>query len=93
MLFRSGHVNRRRVGLQFSGSAVPERGAKLLAEGKEVGHVTSAGFSLALDRAIGMGHVRREHNSPGSQLQWSGGTAEVIELPMAGTKAPLGKPS
>jgi hypothetical protein len=29
-----------------------------------------------------MGYVRREHNTPGRQLQWSGGTAEVIELPL-----------
>jgi len=88
-----GHVNRRRVGLQFSGSAAPEHDAKLLADGKEAGQVTSAAFSPAAGCAMGMGYVRREHNSPGSRLQWSGGEAEVIELPLAGTKATLGKPA
>ncbi len=86
-----GHVNRRRVGLQFAGSALPERGTKLLAAGQEVGHVTSAARSPALERVIGMGYVRRENNSPGSHLEWSGGEAEVIELPLAGVKAALGQ--
>ena len=75
-----GHVNRRRVGLQFSGSGVPERGAKLMAGGNAVGHVTSAAHSPALSRAIGMGYVRREHNATGSRLQWASGEAEVVEL-------------
>ncbi|MGC1685137.1 MAG: aminomethyltransferase family protein, partial [Candidatus Acidiferrales bacterium] len=56
-----GHVNRMRVGLEFSGGSIPERGAKLAADGKEVGHVTRAGFSPALGRGIGMGYLRREH--------------------------------
>ena len=89
MLFRSrsrGQVNRRRVGLQFSGAAVPETGEKLVAGGNEVGYVTSAAHSPALARVIGMGYIRREHNAPGSRLQWSGGEAEVIELPVAGVQ-------
>ncbi len=87
-----GHVNRWRVGLQFSGSLVPERETKLLAEGKEAGFVTSAAHSPRLNRVIGMGYVRREHNSPGSRLEWSGGQAEVIELPVGGAKAAQGAP-
>ncbi len=87
-----GHVNRRRVSLQFYGERIPERGAKLSAGGAEVGQVTSAAQSPALDRAIGMGYVRREHNSGGSRLQWAGGEAEVIELPR-GARAALGKPA
>jgi folate-binding protein YgfZ len=78
-----GQVNRRRVGLGFDGAAVPEAGTKLLAGGAEVGNVTSAAYSFAAERAIGMGYLRREHTTPGRQLQWSGGTAEVIELPLA----------
>jgi len=77
-----GHVNRRRVGLQFSGSAVPEHGAKLQADGQEVGYVSSAARSPALERVIGMGYVRREQNALSSRLEWSGGEAEVIELPL-----------
>ena len=81
-----GHVNRRRVGLQFSGAAMPETGEKLFAGGNEVGYVSSVAHSPALARAIGMGYIRREHNAPGSRLQWSGGEAQVIELPVAGLK-------
>lgn len=78
-----GQVNRRRVGLRFDGTAVPEAGTKLLAGGAEVGHVTSAVYSIAAAAPIGFAYLRREHNTPGRQLQWSGGTAEVIELPLA----------
>ena len=88
-----GHVNRRLVGLQFSGAGVPERGTKLLAAGNEAGYVTSAAHSPALGRIIGMGYVRREHNAPGSHLEWSGGEAEVIELPVAGVKTALRQPA
>jgi folate-binding protein YgfZ len=77
-----GQVNRKRVGLRFDGSAVPEAGTKLLAGGAEVGNVTSAAYSFGSGSAIGMAYLRREHTTPGRQLQWSGGTAEVIELPL-----------
>ncbi len=82
-----GHVNRRRVGLRFAGSKMPEAGAALSAGGNQVGHITSAAYSPALRCAIGMGYVRREHNATGSRLQWAGGEAEVIELPVAGARA------
>src|SRR2546422_11003963 len=90
-LFRS---TRRRVGLQFSGPGAPAGGTKLLADGKEVGHVTSSAYSPALDRPIGMGYIRREHNALGSRLQWSAaeknGEAEVIELPIVTVKTVQG---
>jgi len=76
-----GHVNRRRAELQFAGAALPEAGAKLFADGKDAGHVTSAAHSPALSRIIGMGYVRREYHSPGSRLEWAGGEAEVVALP------------
>jgi folate-binding protein YgfZ len=72
-----GHVNRRRVLLTFSGEIAPAPGTKLRAAGAEVGYVTSAAFSPASGKAIGMGYVRREHNSPGSVLEFEGGTATV----------------
>ena len=78
-----GQVNRRRVGLRFNGATTPEPGTKLLAGGAEVGQVTSAAYSFAAAAPIGMGILRREHTTPGRQLQCNGGTAEVIELPLA----------
>jgi folate-binding protein YgfZ len=86
-----GHVNRRRVGVAFAGTSVPPAKTPLLAAGAEgsaeVGRVTRAGFSYALGRPIGMAYVRRENNSPGSKLTWSGGEAEVIELPLRSARA------
>ena len=77
-----GHVNRKRIGLQFDGSAPPRAETKLLYNGKEVGHVTSAAYSPARRRAIGIGYLRHEHTAPGSRVQYEAGTAEVIELPL-----------
>jgi folate-binding protein YgfZ len=84
-----GHVNKRRVGLRFTGDAIPERGAVLTSAGKEAGHVTRAGFSPQLGAGIGMGYVRREFSAPGSELEWSGGKADVIELPLKAKGATL----
>jgi folate-binding protein YgfZ len=73
-----GQVNRRRVNLRFSGDTQPAAGEILRSGDKEAGYVTRAAFSLALKANIGMGYVRRENNSPGSELQWNGGTAKVV---------------
>src|SRR6266404_9691026 len=76
-----GQVNRRRVGLRFTGEAVPEAGTGLMMEGKEVGFVTRAAFSPALSCAIGMGYVRKENNEAGQHLEWQDGKAEVTKFP------------
>jgi folate-binding protein YgfZ len=47
-------------------------------ESKEVGIMTSSAFSPAANAAIGMAYVRREHNAPGTILDFTGGTAEVL---------------
>jgi folate-binding protein YgfZ len=76
-----GHVNRKLLGLRLEGSA-PAAGTKLLVEGKEVGHITTAVHSPTLGAAIALGYVRREHLEPGTRLELeSGGTAEVAALP------------
>jgi folate-binding protein YgfZ len=72
-----GQVNRRRVGLRFSGQAVPSVGEMLTSGGKEAGYVTRAAFSPALSSAIGMGYVRKENDEVGQQLEWQGGAATV----------------
>ena len=77
-----GQVNRRRVGLRFSGEAVPSSGEVLSADGKEAGYVTRAAFSPMMSCAIGMGYVRKENNELGQELHWQGGTAIVTNLPM-----------
>src|SRR5208282_6733753 len=76
-----GRLNRWLVLLEFAGAALPEPGAKLMADGKEWGQVTSCAFSPARNSKIGFGYLRREHNSPGSVLECAGGTARVLESP------------
>ncbi len=76
-----GQVNRRRVGLKFTGDAVPSAGEILTSDGKEAGYVTRAALSPALSSAIGMGYVRKENNEVGQQLEWQGGKAEVTKFP------------
>src|SRR5271169_5785868 len=88
-----GQVNRRRVQLKFSVADPPAPLTRLYAasaetqsaenkaaaaESKEAGIITSSAFSPAANAAIGMAYVRREHNSPGSVLDFTGGTAEVL---------------
>ncbi len=88
-----GHVNRRLVGLEFTSRTPPERGTKLVADGKEAGHVTSAAYSPAFARVIGMGYVRREFFSPGSQLECVGTTSKVVDLPFESQRMTTGKPA
>jgi folate-binding protein YgfZ len=78
-----GHVNRRRVGLLFSGESIPEADTPLTLDGKEAGYVTRAARIWEPARVIGMGYVRKEATSPGTALKWSGGTARVVDLPEA----------
>jgi folate-binding protein YgfZ len=77
-----GQVNRRRVGLVFSGDAVPEAGSLLMMDGKEVGIVTRAAKAWDSDppRILGMGYVRKEGNATGTTLQWAAATATVENL-------------
>jgi len=84
-----GHVNRVRVGVEFSGDAPPERETKLSAGGKEVGFVTRAAFSPAVGHPVGMAYLRRDVSAPGASLEYSGGTARVIALPLVRQPLPL----
>ncbi|MCX6544873.1 MAG: hypothetical protein NTV05_10760 [Acidobacteria bacterium] len=63
-----GRIVRRLVGLAIDGDAEPSRGDTLQANGKDVGHVTSAAYSPALGRPIALGYVHRDHIAPGSRL-------------------------
>jgi folate-binding protein YgfZ len=78
-----GQVNRRRVELLFDGPVAPPANESLFADGKEAGFITRAARPSFLPRAIGMGYVRKDHNTPGSQLTWSGGKAVVAKFPDA----------
>ncbi len=80
-----GHVNRKLCGLVIDGSTVPEPGATLHHADRDVGHITSAVRSLALDHVIALGYVHRSRLEPGTALQVSSGSermkATVTALP------------
>src|SRR3569833_2290178 len=65
-----GHVNKELRGLRLADDLknLPARGDKLFHEGKEIGYVTSAVRSSALNANIALGYVRREVNATGADL-------------------------
>lgn len=67
-----GRVARRLVGLTIGEpgdrARVPATGAVVRADDRDVGHVTSAVRSPALDRAIALAYVRRDFVEPGTRL-------------------------
>lgn len=77
-----GQVNRVRVSLRFDDTAGPAPDTPLLADGKEIGHVTRTGFSPQLKAWIGMGYVRREQGKLGTKLSLAEGKATVIASPV-----------
>ncbi|MGN6555755.1 MAG: CAF17-like 4Fe-4S cluster assembly/insertion protein YgfZ [Verrucomicrobiota bacterium] len=83
-----GHVNREWRGLRLPGDLkiLPVKGAKLFHDGKEVGCVTSAAKSPALQSNVALGYVRREGNASGTLLKWESADGqnwpvEVVVLP------------
>jgi glycine cleavage system aminomethyltransferase T len=75
-----GQVNRRRVELLFSGEGTPQNGAELTVDGKLAGFVTRAAQSWFPPGVLGMGYLGKEHRSLGVNLQWTGGSATVVEF-------------
>jgi folate-binding protein YgfZ len=75
-----GHVNRQLVQMALTEQAVPARGDKILADGREVGQVTSAIFSSRLGKPLALGYVRREFAAAGVTLKWNNQTVEVWKV-------------
>jgi len=65
-----GHVNRelRRLRLAEDLELLPAKGDKLFKGDKEVGHITSAVKSPALQANVALGYVRREADQAGAEL-------------------------
>lgn len=82
-----GHVNKELRGLRLSEDlkSLPQRGAKLFHNDKEIGYLTSAVKSPVLDAQIALGYVRREAYQIGNELtlRTAAGesSAKVVELP------------
>jgi folate-binding protein YgfZ len=79
-----GHVNRRLVGVAFDADDPPPAATPLLAEGHEVGYVTSAVRSPAVGRAIALAMMQRKHTAAGGSVETPAGIAGTITpLPFA----------
>jgi len=82
-----GHVNRELRGLRLANDLkiLPQRGDRLFQAGKEVGFVTSAVKSTALNANIALGYVRREADQTGNELTLRTAAGEsfakIAELP------------
>ena len=73
-----GGVHRFLLPLEIEGRTVPERGAPIMTEGKNVGEITSAAYSPARDKIVALGYVRRDEIPSGAPLS-VGESAAVLE--------------
>ena len=64
-----GRVAKKLAGLLVRSEDVPRSGDRLLHDGREVGHVTSATYSPALASPIALGYVEREFHERGTALE------------------------
>ena len=80
-----GHVSKRLSGLRVTGEIVPSDGATVMKEGKEIGVVTSALKSEALESVIALALLKYGYLDPGTSVevdsQGAHVTAVVVELP------------
>jgi aminomethyltransferase len=58
----------KRVGLELEGKRIAREGSTILAQGAEVGQITSGTFAPTLERSIAMGYVRPEFSESGTDL-------------------------
>jgi len=83
-----GRVAKRLVRLNIDPAQpeAPAAGAAILIDGREVGRVTSAGWSPRLDHAVALGYVHRDAAEPGRQVSigTESGAAPATIAAMAG---------
>jgi folate-binding protein YgfZ len=80
-----GHVNRRFIGLRFEGAGVPQCGAGVSRDGREVGRITSSVYSPYLQSSIALAYVRLGADKAGTTVEvpidGKTETASVTDLP------------
>jgi folate-binding protein YgfZ len=80
-----GHINRRFAGLTFPGAELPQLKSVIRKGGRDVGYVTTALFSPALNKPIALGFVSRAAYAPGTEVEVVSGDrvlrGSVVELP------------
>lgn len=82
---REQGTERKLVGLTLPGRSAPRAEYPILAQGQEVGRITSGSFSPTLDTSIAMGYVLAGYAEPGTTLdvdiRGRAAAAEVVPLP------------
>ncbi len=76
--------SRVRVGFRLEGRAPAREGAAVMAEGRQVGVLTSGGFAPSLNAPIAMGYVERAFATPGAKVELI-----VRDRPLAAEVAPM----
>ena len=78
-------VGRKLTGFRMLERGVPRHGYTILQDNREVGEVTSGGYSPTLDSYIGLGYVAMELTAPGSRfvvdIRGRQTEAEAVALP------------
>jgi len=75
-----GLVHRLLAGVEIESTEVPEPETRLFHGEEDVGKMTSAAFSPALGKVVGMAYVRRELAEPGTALTVNGHPAVIRAL-------------
>lgn len=77
---------RLRVGIQPEGRAPAREGTQIVADGNEIGVVTSGGFGPSAEGPVAMGYVKRAHAEPGSEIglmvRGEARPAKVVTMPI-----------
>jgi folate-binding protein YgfZ len=73
-----GRVARKLVGLLIEGRSAPPAGAPIRSGDREIGRVTSATISPALDRPIALAYVQRDFVQPGTSVTVADGVPAVV---------------
>ena len=88
-----GQVHRKLVGVVCEGRVPPAPRAQLTHEGREVGWVTTAVWSPAIEAVIALGYLRRESWEPGTEVQVAVAdgyvAARVTSLPFYVRESPV----
>ena len=88
-----GRVARKLVGLLIEGRSAPPAGAPIRSGDREIGHVTSATISPALDRPIALAYVQRDFVQPGTPVTIADGIPAVVSaLPFVSRRTGRGRP-
>ena len=76
-----GRVARKLVGLVIDGEAVPAPGTRAIADGRDIGEVTSSAMSATLKRPVALAYLHRDFLAPGTAIVVDGDPAVVTALP------------